>query len=535
MGKRGPKIAAAQSAKQKPAWEGQPPWEKKGLTRASRVIRFCECLPITAGVHAGRKLKLRPWQKKIIRAIYRTKKNKRLVRQAVITLPRKNGKTALCAALGLCHLLGPEAEERGQIYSAASDRAQASILFNEMVAIIVRIPEFNDRCHIKNFHKEITDLENGSVYTALSSDARKAHGLSPSFYVFDELAQSKSRELFDNLQTGTGARAEPLGIVISTQSADPNHVLTELIDYALQIEEGSLPPDFTFYGCVYTAPDDADPWDEQVWHDCNPALGDFRSLEEMREFAKKAQKLPQQEAVFRALYLNQRVDAAGRWISSSSFDECVGEIPDLTGRPCYGGLDLSSTQDLSALSLCFGPIEEDEPFYLISFAWCPADAIRERSKTDRVPYQLWEKQGFIESTPGAVVDYGFILRKIDELAKQYDIKAILFDRWGAARIVQELEKKDMTVIAFGQGFASMSPPTKELEKLILEKRIIFPENPALRWCFSNVICESDAAGNLKPSKRRSREKIDMAVASIMALDGAVRNQEREVEPMIAFM
>ena len=222
MGKRGPKIAAAVSAKAKPAWEGSPPWEAKGLTRAGRVIKFIEILPITSGVHAGRKFKLRPWQKEIIKAIYRTVKGKRIVRQAVITIPRKNGKTALASALALAHLFGPEAEERGQIFSAASDRAQASILFNEMVAIIVRIPEFNERCHIKNFHKEITDLENGSVYTALSSDARKAHGLSPSFFVFDELAQSKSRELFDNLQTGTGARAEPLGIVISTQSPDPN-------------------------------------------------------------------------------------------------------------------------------------------------------------------------------------------------------------------------------------------------------------------------------------------------------------------------
>ncbi len=333
MGKTGPKTGAEKAAQKdiKPAWTGKPPWEKKGLTRAGRVIAFCEVLPITAGIHAGRKLKLRPWQKKIIRAIYATVNGKRLVRQAVLSLPRKNGKTALAAALALAHLLGPEAEARGQIYSAASDRAQASILFNEMVAIIVRVPEFNERCHIKNFHKEITDLKTGSGYVALSSDARKAHGLSPSFFVFDELAQSKSRMLFDNLQTGTGARFEPLGIVISTQSADSHHVLSELVDYALAIEDGSLPPDPSFYGAVYAAPDDADPWDEKAWFDCNPALDDFRSLEEMRDFAKKAQKMPQMEAVFRNLYLNQRVETADKFVTTEAYNGCVGPIPDLTG------------------------------------------------------------------------------------------------------------------------------------------------------------------------------------------------------------
>lgn len=175
------------------------------------------------------------------------------------------------------------------------------------------------------------------------------------------------------------------------------------------------------------------------------------------------------------------------------------------------------------------------PFYILSYAWVPNDAIRERSRRDRVPYDVWKKEKYIESTPGAVIDYNFILKRIDKLAKQYDLKAILFDRWGATKIVQELEDRGMTVIEFGQGFASMSPPTKEIEKLILARKIVFKENPALKWCFSNVICEQDAAGNLKPSKRRSKEKIDMAVASIMALDGAIRNQRKAVIPTITFI
>lgn len=536
MGKRGPISAAKKSAKPVKAWRGKnPPWEKKGLSRAERVIKFCECLPVTSGTLAGKKLKLRPWQKKIIRAIYRIKNRRRLIRTALITIPRKNGKSQLAAALALAHLLGPESEPRGQVYSAAADREQAAIIFKEMEAIILRIPEFEKRCHVQSFHKRITDLETGSEYHAMSSDARKAHGLSPSFMVFDELAQSKNRELYDNLTTGTGARKAPLMVVISTQSPDPNHIMSELVDYGLKIDEGILPPDPTFHSTIYTAPEDADPWDEKTWFACNPALDDFRSLEEMRNFAETARKIPAKENVFRNLYLNQRVDSAARWISSNDFEACVGDIPDLTGRECYAGLDLSSTQDLSALSLCFAPLEEGEPFIVWPHAWCPSEAIRERSKRDRVPYEVWEKQGYIEATPGAVVDYGFILKKIDDLAKRFDIKAILFDRWGATKIVQELETRGLTVIEFGQGFASMSPPTKELEKLILERRIRFKENPALSWCFSNVICENDAAGNLKPSKKRSREKIDMTVSTIMALDGAIRNQKKEVTPLLTFI
>jgi len=537
MGHRGPITATKKSAKmRKPSQAKRPPWERKKFTRAEKVIAFCEWLPITSGIHAGKKLSLRDWQKDIIKSIYATDaKGNRPVRTALITLPRKNGKTSLAAALALCHLLGPEAEQRGQVYSAASDREQAAIIFREMEAIILAIPEFEARCHIQTFHRTITDTQTGSVYKALSADARKAHGLSPSFMVYDELAQSKDRELYDNLVTGTGARKEPLMVVISTQSADPNHIMSELVDYALKIEDGTLPYDPAFYGCVYAAPDDCDPWDEEFWFECNPALDDFRSLEEMRIFADQAKKIPAKESVFRNLYLNQRVDPDAKWISSESFESCISEIPDLSGRECYAGLDLSSTQDLSALSLCFTPASENEPFYTLHYAWCPENAIKSRSKADRVPYDLWNKQGYIEATPGSVVDYSYILKRIEAISKQYNLKAILFDRWGATKIIKELEDMNLTVFEFGQGFASMSPPSKEMEKLILAGKIIFPDNPALKWCFSNVIAETDAAGNVKPSKKLSREKIDMVVSCIMALDGALRNQKKEVTPSITWI
>jgi phage terminase large subunit-like protein len=487
-------------------------------------------------MHAGRRLILRDWQKEIVRAIYATDEaGLRPVRTALITLPRKNGKTAIAAALALCHLLGPEAEPRGQVFSAASDREQAAIIYREMEAIILAVPEFEARCHIQSFHRTITDTTTGSVYKAMSADARKAHGLSPSFCVYDELAQAHDRELFDNLTTGTGARKEPLMVVISTQSADPNHIMSELVDYALKIEDGTLPPDPAFYGCVYAADDDADPWNEETWFECNPALNDFRSLQEMRTFAEQAKKIPAKEAVFRNLYLNMRVDPAAKWISSTDFEACISDMPDLTGRDCYAGLDLSSTQDLSALSLCFIPVADDEPFYTLHFAWCPKDAIKRRSKNDRVPYDLWAQEGYIEPTPGAVVDYAYILKRLEFIAARYNLKAVLFDRWGATKIVKDLEDRNLTVLEFGQGFASMSPPSKELEKLVLEKKIVFPDNPVVKWCFSNVIVETDAAGNIKPSKKRSREKIDLVVATVMALDGALRNAKKEVVPTITWM
>jgi len=536
MGKRGPTTAAKKSAKpQRKSRAKRPPWERRKFSRAEKVIAFCEFLPITSGIHAGRKLVLRPWQRDIINAIYATNENGfRMVRTALVTLPRKNGKTSLAAALALCHLLGPESEPRGQVFSAASDREQASIIFKEMEAIILSVPEFSERCHIQSFHKTITDTTTGSVYKAMTADGRKAHGLSPSFMVYDELAQSKDRELYDNLTTGTGARKEPLMIVISTQSADPNHIMSELVDYALKIEDGTLPADPAFYGCVYAAPDDCDPWNEKTWFDCNPALDDFRSLEEMRIFAEQAKKIPAKENVFKGLYLNQRCDPEAKWIGASDFDACVGEIPDLSGRECYAGLDLSSTQDLSALSLCFAPLN-GEAFYTQHYSWCPLNAIKTRSKADRVPYDLWNRQGHIEATPGTVVDYSYILKRIEAISKQYDLKAILFDRWGATKIVKDLEDMGLTVLEFGQGFASMSPPSKEMEKLILEKKIVFPDNPALAWCFSNVIAEVDAAGNVKPSKKKSREKIDMVVSSIMALDGALRNSKKEIAPSITWI
>ena len=538
MGKHGitPSTQKVQKKHIKKAWKTKnPPWENDKLSRAEKVIAFIEVLPVTAGMDAGKRLVLRDWQKEIIYSIYAVgDDNCRLVRTAVLSLPRKQGKTSLAAALALAHLIGPEVEERGQIFSCAADREQASLIFREMEALIIRVPEFNERCNIRAFTKEIIDEETGSVYRALSSDARKAHGLSPSFVVYDELAQSKDRELWDNISTGTGARLEPLSIVISTQSADPHHILSELIDYALSIEEGTLPHDPTFYGKIYTAPDTADPWSEETWFKCNPALGDFRSLEEMRSFADQAKLMPQKEAAFRNLYLNQRVETSGKFISTAAYDACVGLIPDLSGRAMWAGLDLASISDTTGLVLIPEPLP-GEPFYVIPFCWCPGDSIPERTKKDRLPYWTWAQKGFIEPIPGGVIKYDPILQKIGELKSQYDLKGVCFDRWGSTKIIQDLEEMGLEVIQFGQGYASMAAPVQELERLVLEQGIIFPENDLLKWQFSNIVIEQDAAGNRKFSKGKASEKIDLCVSTVMALDAVIRNRVAVPEPRVAWL
>ena len=537
MGKHGIKTGAAKAAEKqaKRAWRTKkPPWEQRNLSRADKVIRFCEVLPITSGIHAGRRLKLRPWQKDIVNALYREENGKRIVRNAVVSMPRKNGKTALAAALALAHLIGPECEERGQVVSAASDKDQASIIFREMEALILRIPEFAERCNIRSFVKEIIDLESGSTYKALTADGRKAHGLNLSFCVYDELAMSKDRQLFDNLSTGSGARAEPLMLTISTQSADPHHVLSELVDYAVAVQEGSLPNDPSFYGCVFAAPDACDPWDEQVWFDANPALDDFRSLDEMRDFAGKAKQMPQREAVFKNLYLNMRISTSDKFITSEAFDACTGEIPDLTGRPVVVGLDLAAVKDLTAAVICTIP-DPGEPYYIIPFAWVPGDSIVQRTKDDRLPYETWRRQGFIESIKGGVIDYEPILAKIGWIKKTFDLRFVIHDRWGAQVIVNRLKDMDIDVLEMGQGYASMSPPIRELEKLVLEKGIVFQDSPVLKWCFSNIVVEEDASGNRKFSKGRAVEKIDLAIGTVMALDGAIRNRAEPVAAAIGWL
>lgn len=497
----------------------RPAWKKPGLTCAERVIAFIECLKLTTGRHAGKRFSLREWQKDIIRGIYGELRRRRPVRTALVTMGRKNGKTTLAAGLAAAHLLGPEAEARGEVYSAASDRNQAARVFRELEAMILADPGLAARCNIQRFAKKIEVLSGdgaGSTYEALSSDARKAHSLSPSFVVCDELSQWPSRELYDNLVTGTGAREKPLTVVISTMSNDPHHVFTELVTYGQNIRDGLI-EDPSFASFIFTTPEDADIWDEETWYAANPALGDFRSLDELRKFAEQAERIPSRESVFRNLYLNMPVNPDKRFIAAPDWDDCAGVVDpeELRGCSCVGALDLGSTTDLTCLCLFF----PENGGAVLPFFWVPADRLDEREHTDHVPYRTWHRQGFLEAPEGRAINKLAIVRRIAEIASMYDVKAIAFDRWRLEDLKKLLSDEgiEIPITPFGQGFQSMGPAVDALETAVLDRKLTHPEHPILTWNVSNAVTEQDPTGARKISKAKSTERVDGAVALVMAV------------------
>lgn len=478
-------------------------------------------LPITSGKLAGQKMKLRPWQVDIIKALYAVDADgRRMVRTGIITLPRKQGKTALAAAIIMAHMgIGPEVEQRGQIFSAANDRQQAALIYNELEAWIHAVPEFTSLFNTKAFEKKIECLVSGTAYQALSRDAKKAHGLSPSLIIYDESAQSPDSRLWDNLTSGTGARHEPLAINISTQAPDDHHFLSELIDYGRKIAAGDLPPDPTYLLVEYSAPMDADPWDPAVWAACNPALGDFRDEKELAQYADRAQKIPSMESVFRNLYLNQRCSSDPRFVSVEDWTACA-DVAECVGT-CYLGLDLATVQDLTALA-AFWP---DNGAVKV-WTWLPGDPpLNERSVADRVPYDLWHREGWIEVFPGKATDHRAVAIKLVELTQQFDVAAVAYDRWRIENLNAILDEMgaEVPLEPWGQGFKDMAPAVNELESLVVGHRLRHGGNPILTWCMSNVRVLTDPAGNRKFDKGSARfKRIDAAQALAMAVGIAAR-------------
>lgn len=502
-------------------------WEAEGLTRAGRVVAFIESLSITSGIFAGRPFKLRPWQIEIVEAIYAVDENgRRIKRQVLLTIPRKNGKTQLAAALALCHLVGPEAEQRGQVYSAAADRKQAALILKELIAFVRGDEKLMDRIIIREHSKTLEDTVTGSTYEALSSDAKKAHGLNVSFAVMDELAQWPKRDLYDALTTGGAARAEPLFMTISTQSHDKNSVMSELVQYGRRVLSGAV-VDETFLPIIYAAPDDADPWSPETWAACNPALGDFRSLEEMQSAAEQAKELPAREPSFRLLYLNQPVDASARFLNAKDWNACRREIDaglfgttmTFSKQRCILGLDLSSTTDLTALTAYF-PATHD----LLAWFWMPLDNLEEAERRDRVPYRLWHRQGHIEATPGRAIDKTFVVHRLGELTKEYDVQFCAADRWRLDEIKRLMIEAGikMELVEHGQGWRDMGPAIDAVETLVLRRDLRHYGHPVLDMCVSNAVTVSDPTGARKLVKERSTGRIDGLIAGTMAIGAAVK-------------
>lgn len=532
MGLRGPGAKAirrrAEAAEETPS--APHPWEAPSLSRAEKVRAFVESLPVTSGSLAGTAFRLRPWQWREIKAIYRTDaRGRRAVRTAVMSMARKNGKTDIAARLALCHLAGPEAEERGEVYSAANDRFQAGRIFAGIVAIIERTAWLSERVSIRRHSKELEDIGEGgtgSTYAALSADVATKHGLSPSCVIYDELGQATSRELFDVLDTAMGARAEPLLLTTSTQAARDDAPMSELIDYGLRVQRGEV-KDKSFHLSLFTAAPELDPWDPKTWRLANPALGDFRSLEDVKRMALQAQRMPSREASFRNLILNQRVDTTAQFLSAAVWKPCAGAVglDRLKGRKCWAGLDLSASRDLTALALVFA--DDDGSYDIVPFFWLPADDLADREDQDRVPYTRWRDDGFLLTCPGRTIDPEAVALKIAELHGQYGIEALAYDRWRIEDLRRKLDAIgcDVQLVPHGQGFRDMSPSIDVLERLVFEVKLRHGGHPVLTMCASNAKATADAAGNRKLDKSASpNQRIDGLVALAMALGVAQRHE-----------
>ena len=492
---------------------------------AQFAVMFIESLCHTKGTWAGKPFKLLDWQRQIIQDLFGIVKPNgyRQFNTAYIEIPKKNGKSELAAAVALLLCCG-DGEQRAEIYGCAADRGQATIVFDVAADMVRMCPALNRRCKILASQKRIIYTPTNSFYQVLSAEAYSKHGFNIHGVVFDELHTQPNRKLFDVMTKGSGdARMQPLYFLITTAGTDTNSICYETHQKAKDILEGRK-IDPTFYPVIYGAGEDEDWTDPKVWMKSNPSLGETIGMDKVEAACESAKQNPGEENSFRQLRLNQWVKQAVRWMPMDKWDACAFPVNEemLEGRVCYGGLDLSSTTDLTSFCLVFPPEDEEEPYYVLPYFWVPEDTLELRVKRDHVPYDLWNRQGYLETTEGNVVHYGYIEKFIERLGERFNIRDIAFDRWGATQMSQDLENMGFTVVPMGQGFASMSPPTKELMKLTLEKKIAHGGHPVLRWNMDNIFIRTDPAGNIKADKAKSTEKIDGAIAMIMALDRAIR-------------
>ena len=521
---------------------------------------FDEVLINVKGEWAGDPFILEPWQRKIIRDVFGWMRldGSRRYRTIYIEIPRKNGKSSLAAGVAL-YLLFADREPGAEVYSAAADKEQAAIVFDLASEMVEGAPALDSQAEIYKRSIVVSDLS--ASYKVLSADAYTKHGLNASGVVIDELHAQPNRDLVDVLVTSTGARRQPMILLLTTAGVEPESICGEFHDYAISVIEGVI-EDPSFYGVIYSAdrrpigasvpaagelrpaagkqdpeaedPEAEDPeagidWlDESVWFRANPNLGISVKLEYLRGEARKAANVPAYQNTFKRLHLNIWTEQVTRWLSLELWAGCRKQIEPgrFHGAACYGGLDLSSTQDLASLVLVF-PSERDEPerFAVLPYFWIPAENAAERARNDRVPYDAWIRDGLIKTTEGNAIDYEFIIRDIEALTLEFDIKQIAFDRWGAFQVSSRLEGMGLEVVGFGQGFKDMSPPTRELIRLIKNKTLDQPDHAILNWNAANMVVSTDAAGNVKPNKEKSRQRIDGMVALIMGLARAIVYRE----------
>ncbi|MFU8742484.1 terminase large subunit [Streptococcus suis] len=498
--------------------------------KADRAVTFINNLSHTKGKWAGKRFDLLPWQEQIVRDLFGIVKEdgNRQFLTAYIEIPKKNGKSELAAAIAL-YLLYADNEASAEVYGAACDRNQASIVFDVAKQMVQMSRPLEKRSKIMGATKRIVNYSNAGFYQVLSAETGTKHGLNVSGLVFDEIHAQPNRHLYDVLTKGSGdAREQPLFFIITTAGTDRNSICYELHTKALDILNGRK-KDTSFYPVVYGLSDEDDWNDEANWLKANPSLGHTIGIDRVREAYQQALDNPAEENVFKQLRLNMWTSSSVAWIPEHVYAKGNDPIQyeSLKGRSCYAGLDLSSTSDITAFVLVFPPRFEEENYIVLPFFWLPEDTLELRCRRDHVLYDVWERQGYIKTTEGNVVHYGFIEKFIEDLSEIYHIKEIAYDRWNATQMVQNLEGMGLTMVPFGQGYKDMSPPSKELYKLMMEGKIQHGGHPVLKWMGQNVVMRQDPAGNIKPDKEKSVEKIDGIVALIMGLDRCIRHQNDE--------
>lgn len=488
---------------------------RKRLTRAERNIRWIEqYCRIPEGKDVGKPVRLREWQKREIRKVY---DNPHGTRRAIISFGRKNAKTTLAAFLLLLHTCGPEARPNSQLNSAAQSKEQAAILFKLAAKVIRMSPDLNAVVVVRDTIKELFCPELGTLYKALSAEASTAYGLSPVFIVHDELGQVKGprSELYDALETAVGAHEAPLSVVISTQAPTDGDLLSVLIDDALAGNDPRV------VLSLYTADPAADPFCEETIRQANPAFGDFLNATEVLAMAEDARRMPSRESEYRNLVLNQRVDRNSPFITKSIWMNNGGAVTDDWGdAPVYAGLDLSAVHDLTA----FVPIAWiDDAWETKPTFWLPGEGLVEKSRADRVPYDVWAKDGHLQTTPGKAIQYEYVAEWLFGFYLAHPKLKIAFDRWGMKHLRPWLVKAGFTeaqidevFVEFGQGFASMSPAMRELESALLEEKVRHANHPVLTMCAGNAVVTTDPAGNRKLNKAKAAGRIDGMVSLTMA-------------------
>lgn len=494
----------------------------------SRVYAFFEqYLRHSKGEFAKKPFVLQEWQAFIVGSVFGWKREDgtRRFRTAYDEEPRKNGKSTRLAGIGL-YMTTADGESGAEVYSAATKKDQAKIVWGEAKNMVLASPELRARTRVFAANMNVPAL--GAKFEPLGADSDSLDGLNISCAIVDELHAHKSRDLWDVLETATGARRQPLIYAITTAGRNKLSVCWELRDYACKVLEGIVQDD-SFFAIIFTI-DDGDDWsDPKVWGKANPGLGVSVKVDDLQRKVEKARHLPAAQNAFKRLHLNVWTEGAGSWLDIEAWDENGQEVDpdDLVGRECFGGLDLSTTTDITAFVKVFPPVEEDEPWKVLARFWVPAENIAKRAKTDRVPYDVWREQGYIEATPGNVVDYRAVGAGIIADAQAFDLREVAYDRFNSSQLVTELMDEGLTMVPFGQGFVSMAAPTRELEKLVISGLLAHGGNPVLRWMASNVVVVEDPAGNMKPAKNKSAEKIDGIVALIMAIGRAIAPRDED--------